>query len=67
MAKGYISYEYFYYVNYYIKHIKNTSSAMTWDDEKDEEKIEGEILKTNGKRRMIKSKCKLIICQITTQ
>ena len=40
MAEGYISYESFYYTNYYIKHINNRPSAVIWDDER---------MKTKGK------------------
>lgn len=61
----YISYDYFYYVNEYIKQINNTLGVAILDDEKDEDKREGELLKMNGKRHLIKSKCRaLIICQI---
>jgi hypothetical protein len=52
MEKGYILYEFFYYVGEYIKHIDNIPGALIWD----EEKIEGEILQTNGKRCLINSK-----------
>jgi len=67
MADGYISYVAFYYADEYIKHIKNTLGAKIWDDKMDEYKREGKFLKPNGKKHMIKSKCKVIICQITTQ
>ena len=56
MAKGYISYKSFYYSSEDIKHIENTPVAMIWDDERDEDKREGELLQMNGKRRLIKSK-----------
>ena len=63
MAEGYISYESFYYANEYIKQINNIPSAVIWDDQMDEEKREGELLQTSGKKRLIKSK-RLIIFQI---
>ena len=56
MAEGYISYESFYYASEYIKQIDNRPSAVIWDDERDEYKREGELLQTNGKRCLIKSK-----------
>jgi hypothetical protein len=56
MAEGYIVYESFYYVSEYIKKIENTPRAVVWDDQQDEDKREGEILQTNGKRFLIKSK-----------
>ena len=65
MVEGYISYESFYYTSEYINQIKNIPGAVIWDDERDEDKREGELLQTNGKRRLIKSK-KLIIFQIYT-
>ena len=65
MAEGYISYESFYYASEYIKHINNTPGVVIWDNERDEEKREGELLQMNGKRHFIKSKW-LIICQIST-
>jgi len=63
VGEGYISYESFYYMSEYIKNIDNTSGVLIWDDEWDEEKIEGALLQTNRKRRLIKSKW-LIICPI---
>ena len=63
MAKGYISYESFYCANEYIKKIDNTPGMEIWDNKRDEDKRDGELLKTNGKRHMIKTKW-LIICQI---
>ena len=66
MAEGYISYESFYYASEYIKQINNRPGAVIWDDEKDEEKREGELLQMNGKMRLIKSK-RLISCQIYTK
>ena len=56
MAEGYILYESFYYASEYIKKIKKTLVVDIWDDERDEEKREGELLQTNGKRCLIKSK-----------
>ena len=55
MAKGYISYESFYYASEYIKQIDNTPGAVIWDDERYEDKREGELLQTNGKRHLINS------------
>jgi len=66
MAEGYISYDSFNYSNAYINHTANTPSVVIWDNERDEEKREGELLQTNGKTCMIKSKS-LIIFQISTQ
>ena len=65
MAEGYILYDSFYYASEYIKQIDNTLGVVIWDDEKVEDKREGELLQTNGKRHLIKSK-RLIICQIYT-
>jgi hypothetical protein len=56
MEEGYISYEYFYYASEYIKKIDNTPGATIWDEERDEDKREGELLQMNGKRHLIKSK-----------
>lgn len=56
MVEGCISYESFYYANEYIKQIDNTLGVVIWDDERDGEKREGEILQMNGKRCFIKSK-----------
>ena len=66
MEEGYISYESFYYASEYIKQIDNRTGVVIWDDERDEEKREGELLQTNGKKRLIKSK-RLIIFQIYTK
>ena len=65
MAEGYISYESLYYAYEYIKQIDNRPGAVIWDDESGEDKREGELLQTSGKKRLIKSK-KLIIFQIYT-
>jgi len=56
MEEGYISYDYLFYASEYIKQIENTPGAMIWDDKMDEDKREGELLQTNGKRRFINSK-----------
>ena len=56
MEKGYIPYESFYYSSEYINQIDNTPGVVIWDNERDEEKREGDLLQTNGKRRFIKSK-----------
>ena len=66
MEEGYISYESFYYANEYIKYIDKRLGAVIWDDERDEDKREGELLQTNGKRCLIKSK-RLMIFQIYTK
>ena len=66
MEEGYILYESFYYSTEYIKQIDNTPGVVFWDDERDEDKREGELLQTNGKSNFRKSKW-LIICQISTQ
>ena len=65
MVEGYISYEYFYYSSDYIKQIDNRPGALIWDDERDEDKREGELLQTNGKKSLIKSN-RLIIFHIYT-
>jgi len=67
IVEGYILYESFYYFSEYIKQIDNTPIAVIWDDKRDEDKRQSEILETNGKRHLIKYKCRFIICQITTQ
>ena len=56
MAEAHISYEYLYYANEYIKHFDNTLGAVIWDNKMDEDKREGELLQTSGKKRLIKSK-----------
>ena len=66
MAEGYISYESLYYASEYIKQIDIILGVVIWDDERDEDKREGELLQTNGKKRLIKSK-RLIIFQIYTK
>jgi hypothetical protein len=66
MVEGYIVYESFYYASEYIKQIDDTLGGVVWDDHQDEEKREGELLQTNGKRCMIKSKS-LIFCQFSTR
>ena len=66
MVEGYISDESFYYVSEYIKQIENRPGAVIWDDERDEDKREGELLQMNEKRCLIKSK-RIIIFQIYTK
>jgi len=56
MADGFITYESFYYSSEYIEHIDNTSGAVIWDEKRDEDKGEWELLQTNGKMCLIKSK-----------
>ena len=63
MVEGCIVYESFYYVSEYIKKIDDTLEALVWEEEWDEDKREGELLRTNEKRHIIKSK-PLIFCQI---
>ena len=50
MEEGYISYESFYYSSEYIKQIENRPGAVTSDDERDEDKREGELFQMNGKK-----------------
>ena len=66
IVDGYISYESFYYASEYIDQIDNKPGAVIWEDERDEDKREGELLQKNGKRHLIKSK-RLIIFQIYTK
>ena len=63
VAEGYIEYELFYYSSEYIKQINDTPRLVVWEEELYESKREGDLLQTNGKRHMIKSKS-LIFCQI---
>jgi hypothetical protein len=65
MAEGYIVYESLYYVSEYIKEIDDTPGVVVWDDQPDEDKREGELLQTNRKGHLIKSKS-LVFCQICT-
>ena len=44
----------------------NTQGVVIWDDERDEDKREGELLQMNGKRNLIKSK-RLVIFKIYTK
>ena len=60
MAEGYILYEYLYYASEYIKQIDNRKGAVIWDDQMDEDKREGELLQTSGKKHLIKSKQPII-------
>ena len=61
MVEGYVIYELFYYASEYIKKIDDTIGEVVWEEQLDEEKMEGEPPKMNGKRCMIKSK-PLIFC-----
>ena len=54
MAEGYISYESFYYASEYIKQIENRPGVVIWDAKRDEDKREGELLQTNGKKALDK-------------
>ena len=65
VEKGYISYESFYYASEYIN-IDNRPGAVILDDKRDEDKREGELLQTSGKKRLIKSK-RILIFQIYTK
>ena len=56
MKEGYIVYESFYYASKYIKQINDTLGVVIWDDERDEDKREGELLEMKGKRCLIRSK-----------
>jgi hypothetical protein len=56
MAAGYISYESFYYASEYINQIDNTTGVVIWDEERDEDKREWELLQTNRKRKLINNK-----------
>ena len=67
MEDGYIVYESFYYSSEYIKQIDDTPGVVVWDEELNEDKREGELLQTNGKRRMIKSKMLTIFQIICTK
>jgi len=49
MVERYVSYESFCDSSEYIKKINNTPSAVIWDDERDEDKREWELLQMNGK------------------
>jgi len=55
-VEGYISYVSFYYASGYIKQIENTPGVVIWDEERDEDKRERELLQMNGKGCLIKSK-----------
>ena len=55
MAEGYIVYDSFYYASDYIKQIENTPRIVIFDDKHDEDKREGELLETKGKRCIVKS------------
>jgi hypothetical protein len=50
MMEGYIVYNSFYYANEYIKQIENTLGVVVWDEKQYENKREGKLLQTNGKR-----------------
>ena len=50
MEEGYISQDSFYYASEYIKKIENRPGVVIWDDERNEDKREAELLKTSGKR-----------------
>ena len=66
MVEGYISYESFYYASEYIKKIDNRLGVVIWDNERDEDKREWEMLQMKGKGCSIKSK-RLIIFKIYTK
>jgi hypothetical protein len=54
MVEDYTVYELFYYASEYIKKIDDIAGAVVCDDHKDEEKKEGELLQTNGKKSLDK-------------
>ena len=54
MAEGYILYESFYYYSEYINQINNRPGVVIWDDERDEDKREGDLLQKNGKKAIDK-------------
>ena len=60
MVEGHISYESFYYASEYIEQIEKRLGAVIWDDERDEDKGEGDLLQTSGKKNLIKSKRHII-------
>jgi hypothetical protein len=66
MEEGYMVYESFNYVSEYIKKIDGIEGAFIWDDHQDEDKREAELLQTNGKRCLIKSKS-IIFCQFSIE
>ena len=66
MEEGYMVYESFNYVSEYIKKIDGIEGAFIWDDHQDEYKREGELLQTNGKMCLIKSKS-IIFCQFSAK
>jgi hypothetical protein len=66
MEEGYIVCESFYYASEYIKQIDDIEGAFICYDHQDEDKREGEILQTNGKRWLIKSKS-IIFCQFSRE
>ena len=63
VVKTYTIYESSYYASDYIKKIDDTPRAVVWEEELDEDKRKGELLQTNQRRCMIKSK-PIIFCQI---
>ena len=56
MEEWYILYESFYYASEYIKQIDNTPGVVIWNNERDEDKREGDFLQMNGKRHLINIK-----------
>ena len=56
----------FYYASELNKKIDDIAGAVVCDDHKDEEKKEGELLQTNGKRLLINSKS-VVFCQFSTK
>ena len=47
MEEGYILYGSFYYASEYIKKINHTLGTPIWDNQRDEDKREGELLQMN--------------------
>jgi len=56
MTERYIVYESFYYTSEYIEQIHDTPGRVVWNGQQGKDKREGELLQTNRKRCMIKSK-----------
>ena len=69
MEEGYIVYESFCSTSEYIKQIDHTPGAVIWDDERDKDKREGELLEMKEIRLLIRSKSLIFLsshCHIVT-
>ena len=53
-VEGYFLDDSLYYASEYIKKINDTQGVVVWEEELDEDKREGVLLQTNGKRCMVK-------------